>query len=113
PVPLPVVLEWLAERQDQLYSTTVTLAEILYGIELLFDSKRRNELLAGAEKMFTHVLAGRILSFDDQAARAFAGMASRRRSKGRPIVELDAQIAAIAHVHGAALATRNTADFKG
>jgi len=113
PVPLPVVVEWIAERQDQLYSTTVTLAEILYGIELLFDGKRRNELLAGAEKMFTHVLAGRILAFDDQAARAFARIASGRRSKGRPIAEMDAQIAAIAHVHGAALATRNTADFEG
>lgn len=113
PAPSSVVLNWLSKQQsEQLYSSTITLGEILYGIELLPDGKRRSELLAGAEKMFTVVLASRIFPFEDQAARAFAHIASARRKAGRPMTELDAQIAAIAYVHGAALATRNTADFE-
>jgi len=63
--------------------------------------------------MFGKVLAGRILPFDEDAARAFPEIAIRRRAQGRPITDLDAQIAAIASSRGAHLATRNTADFEG
>lgn len=111
--PSPVVLNWLARHQDQMYTTTVTLGEILYGIELVPDRKRRRHLLNGADKMFTQVLIGRIFLFDEQAARAFATVAAARKRRGRPISELDAQIAAIAYMHGATLVTRNTADFEG
>ena len=114
PVATPAVLKWVSRHSaDELYSSTIALAEILYGIEILPAGKRRTELLAGAERMFGIVLAGRIFVFDDQAAHVFAQIASAHRKIGRPIAELDAQIAAIAHVHGAALATRNTADFEG
>jgi len=112
-VPSSVVLDWLSRQQpEQLYSSTITLAEILYGIELLPDGKRRYELLAGAERMFATVLAGRVLTFDDRSARAFAKIGSGRRRVGRQMAEMDLQIAAIAYVHGAALATRNMADFE-
>jgi predicted nucleic acid-binding protein len=111
--PSPVVLNWLARHQDQLYTTTVTLGEILYGIEIVPDGKRRRDLLNGADKMFTQVFIGRIFPFDEQAARAFATAAAARKRRGTPISELDAQIAAIAYMHGATLATRNTADFEG
>jgi len=110
----PAVLKWFSKQPAQeLYSSSVTLAEIFYGIELLAAGQRRSDLLAGAEKMFTKVLAGRVFAFEDEAAHAFARIASARRKAGRPIAEMDAQIAAIAHVHGALLATRNTADFEG
>ena len=110
----PVVLKWFSRQQPQeLYSSSVSLAEIFYGIELLSEGKRRKDLFAGAERMFTKVLAGRVFAFEDEAAHAFARIAFVRRKAGRPIAELDAQIAAIAHVHGALLATRNTADFEG
>jgi len=111
--PTPAVINWLSGLERELYSSTITLAEILYGVELLPVSKRRTELLAGAEKMLTRVLVGRILAFDGAAARSFAHLASERRRLGRPISELDAQIAAIAQVHNATLATRNIADFEG
>jgi toxin FitB len=110
----PVVLRWFSRQQAQeLYSSSVSLAEVFYGIELLSEGKRRKDLFAGAERMFTKVLAGRVFAFEDEAAHAFARIASARRRAGRPIAELDAQIAAIASVHGATLATRNTADFEG
>jgi toxin FitB len=109
----PVVLKWFSRQHAQeIYGSSINLAEIFYGIELLTGGKRRHELLAGAERMFTRVLAGRVFAFEDEAAHAFARIVSARRKAGRPIAELDAQIAAIAHVHGATLATRNTADFE-
>jgi toxin FitB len=114
PSPSATLLAWWAQQQPgALFITTVTVAEILYGIELLPHGKRRAALLAGAERMFGRVLVGRILPFDEDAARAFPEIAAGRRAKGRPIAEFDAQIAAIARSRGAILATRNTADFEG
>ena len=114
PISSAAVLNWMSNQDAQeLHTSAVTLAEILYGIELLPGGRRRTDLLAGAEKMFTIVLANRILGFEDRAARAYAQIASARRKAGKPMADFDAQIAAIAQVHGAALATRNTADFKG
>jgi toxin FitB len=114
PEPSPRVQAWWSQQAKggELHITTITVAEILLGIELLPQGKRRASLLAGAERMFVRVFAGRILSFDEDAARAFAQVAAGRRGKGRPIAEFDAQIAAIARSRGAALATRNTADFE-
>jgi predicted nucleic acid-binding protein len=111
--PSPRVLHWWSQQLSvELFITTVTMAEILYGIELLPGGKRRDRLLAEAEAMFAQDFAGRILSFDEEAARAFAGIAAVRRSEGRPISEFDAQIAAIARSRRAILATRNTTDFE-
>jgi predicted nucleic acid-binding protein len=113
-LPSAVVQTWWSQQQPgTLFITAVTVAEVLYGIELLPHGKRRAALLAGAELMFGKVLAGRILPFDEDAARAFAAIAASRRAQGRPITDLDAQIAAIARSRGATLATRNTADFEG
>jgi predicted nucleic acid-binding protein len=114
PVADPAVLEWLSNQSPgELHSNSITLAEILYGVELLPTGKRKSDLLAGAERLFTVVLGGRVLPFDEHAARRFAQIAAERRSHGRPIAELDAQIAAVAQVHSAVLATRNTSDFEG
>lgn len=104
---------WSRQQPGALFITTVTMAEIMYGTEILPHGKRRLALLAGAEQMFGKVLAGRILPFDENAARAFPEIAARRRARGRPITDLDAQIAAIAFSRGAILATRDTADFEG
>jgi toxin FitB len=114
PVADPSVLGWLSRcSANDLCCNAVVVAEILYGVELLPIGKRKTDLLAGAERLFKVVLGGRILPFDEQAARQFSIIATRRRTRGRPMTELDAQIAAIAQVHDASLATRNTADFEG
>ena len=109
------VVAWIStQRQvDDLSVTTITVAEVLYGIELLPNGKRRDGLERQAAAMFAHDFAGRILPFDDRAARIFAVVAAGRRKLGRPIEFFDAQIAAIARVHEATLATRNTGDFEG
>jgi predicted nucleic acid-binding protein len=112
--PSPRVMEWWSQQPSaELFTTTVTMAEVLYGIEILPRGKRRDSLLAVADLVFTQDLAGHILPFDEEAARAFAAIAASRRAQGRPIAELDAQIAAVARTRRAAIATRNTSDFEG
>jgi predicted nucleic acid-binding protein len=111
--PALALVSWFERHPGaELYITTITVAEILYGVELLPEGKRRRGLLATAETMFTKVFPGRIFPFEVEAARAFSHVAAARRRLGRPMAEFDAQIAAIASVHNATLATRNTADFE-
>ena len=62
--------------------------------------------------MFDLDFARRILAFDSDSARQFAIIAATRRTIGRPISQIDAQIAAIALSHNATLATRNVSDFE-
>ena len=111
----PTVQAWVAAQRvtSSLCITAITVAEILYGIELLPKGKRRDSLLLDAEAMFREDFARHILVFDEQAACAFSTLAATRRGRGRPITTLDAQIVAIALANGATLATRNTADFEG
>ena len=104
-------LEGLTEKD--IFITSITVAEILYGIEILPTGKRRDQLLRQAESTFAEDFGGRLLSFDETAAHEYAHIAPRRRRSGRPIPFADAQIAAIARVHDATLATRNTTDFEG
>ena len=111
--PSPRVVAWIGEQPGpELFTTTVTEAEIYYGIELLAKGKRRQKLLEVAEAMFEIDMGGRIFSFESDAARAFADIAAQRRALGQPISHADAQIAAIAQVRKATLATRNVADFQ-
>ncbi len=96
-----------------LFTTAITQAEILYGIALLPEGRRRDALLVAARTALESHFRGRVLPFDGDAAEAFAAIAASRRERGRPISQADAQIAAIAKSRGAALATRNAADFDG
>lgn len=112
PAPSAAVLRWVAgQPAASLFTTTITQAEILFGLALLPEGRRRSDLLATAEQMFAEDFAGRVLPFDAAAATTFAPIAAGRRQKGRPTGAFDAQISAIAASRGAALATRNVADF--
>ena len=114
PTPESRVLHWFGgQSSEDLHVTAVTMAEILYGIELISTSRRRDVLRTGVEKVFGDIFAERILTFEDRAARVFSQIASSRRRQGKPITEFDAQIAAITRVHGATLATRNPYVFEG
>jgi toxin FitB len=108
------VRSWAAQQSLMtLFTTTITQAEILYGIALLPTGKRREELSQAAQLMFSEDFAGRVLPFDQAAAVAFANIASQRRHNGTPISQADAQIAAICYTHEATIATRNFSDFEG
>ena len=114
PTPEQRVLRWFgSQAAEDLHITAITVAEILYGIELIATSRRRDVLRAAAEKMFETVFGDRTLNFEDRTARVFSQIASARRRQGKPISESDAQIAAITRVHGATLATANPYVFEG
>jgi predicted nucleic acid-binding protein len=106
------VMEWVsAVPAPNLYTTTITQAEILYGIMLLPPGKRRTAFESTAQAMFTEDFAGRILPFGSDAVHPYAQIASARSRAGRPISHFDAQIAAIAYSTGATILSRNTKDF--
>lgn len=114
PKPTTKVVDWMAAQPAaSLYTTSMTQAEILHGLMLLPLGRRRSALEAAATSMFAEDFGGRILGFGSDAAPPYAQIASDRRRAGRPISHFDAQIAAIARFMGAAVATRNTADFDG
>lgn len=108
----PAVAEWL-DRQatDTLYLTTVTLAELLLGVELMPLGVRRSKLEARIAAVVNTFGEQRTLGFDTRAARLFAVMIARARGAGRTIGVADGQIAAIAAAHGFVVATRETAPF--
>ncbi len=112
--PATAVVRWLnARAATNLFLTSITQAEIYYGIRLLPKGKRRDAIAKAADQMFDLDFRGRILSFGKEAASAYAQVAADRRAAGRPIAALDAQIAAIVLTNDAELATRNVDDFAG
>jgi predicted nucleic acid-binding protein len=108
----PVVANWL-DRQivDTLYLTTVNLAELLLGIELMPLGTRRSRLEARIGEIIAVFGERRMLVFDARAARLFAVLVARARAAGHAIAVADGQIAAIAAAHGFSVATRDTAPF--
>lgn len=106
------VYNWIAqENVNNLFTTTITQAEILYGIAILPKGKKQTELRKRANLMFEEDFKNRIIPFDQKAAVAFAKIASQRRKIGQPISQADAQIAAICYSYQATIATRNIDDF--
>ena len=112
--PRPAVLSWVNDQLVRnLFVTAVTEAEIRAGIAFLPEGRRRRGLAKAAERAFSELFSGRVLPFDGDAARSYAGIAAQRRKAGRPIAQADCQIAAIVDSRGASVATRNIRDFEG
>ena len=112
PMPDPSVEAWLAKRTaSTLYFTAVGEAELLFGLAIMPVGKRRDALESEIEAMLRQDFADRVLPFDSDAARAYAEIAASCRAAGHPVSQSDAQIAAIAHVRGMAVATRNVRHF--
>lgn len=108
----PSVRAWLdSQVAETLYLTATSLSELLVGIEILPDGKRKKGLDAELGELINMLFGSRVLAFDQQAARAYAPLVRRARAAGRLISVADAQIAAIATAHGFTVATRDTAPF--
>lgn len=111
PAPSPIVEAWVRRHSaSELYTTSITLAEIRYGIERLPAGSRKNQLSATAAEVFS-AFADHVLPFDAEAAAVYAVIVSRRERAGTPIVGFDAQISSICRTRHATLATRNVKDF--
>ena len=111
PEPTLAVRKWLDEQAaETLYLSSVTIAELLFGIGALPKGKRKDKLTAaldGALELF----ADRILSLDTSAARRYAELAVRARAAGKGFPTPDGYIAAIAASHDFAVASRDTSAF--
>ena len=111
PAPDDTVRAWLDEQAaETLYLSSVTIAELMFGIGALPDGKRKdrlNEALNGVMELF----ADRVLPFDIDAARHYADLAVKARAAGKGFPTPDGYIAAIAAARGFAVATRDTSAF--
>lgn len=112
PSPSAAVIEWVRARTgSELFTTSITLAEILYGIVRLPDGRRKELLRSTASDVFA-AFEDQVLPFDSSAATHYAEVVRGRDQIGLPIDGFDGQIASICRAHGAALATRNLRDFR-
>jgi predicted nucleic acid-binding protein len=106
------IVDWLDEQQSEsVWTTSITVYEVRFGIELLALGRRRTDLERNLERLIYGALKRRVLPFDMAAASAAAAIASRQRSMGRPVEIRDVQIAGTVACRKATLATRNVRHF--
>lgn len=114
PAPNLSVIKWLRiQSATDLGSTTISIAEIRYGLARLPRSHRRTDLERRFAEFLVRGLENRIFDFDNVAADHYGEMAVERERSGRRLEGFDGLIAAIARSRNAAVATRNIADFAG
>ncbi|MBB3193542.1 type II toxin-antitoxin system VapC family toxin [Roseateles terrae] len=105
------VLTWLdAQHPQSLFLTSISVAELLAGVQLLPRGRRRNELQRAVDDVIA-LFEGQVLDFDLDAANAFASIHASTTAAGRKMNFADAAIAAIAAARGMSVATRNVKDF--
>jgi len=111
PEPHPSVRVWLdAQAAETLFLSSVTIAELMFGIGALPRGKRKDRLAATLDGVM-ELFEPRTLPFDTQAARRYADLAVKARKAGKGFPTPDGYIAAIAAAHGFAVASRDTAAF--
>lgn len=111
PEPEPAVRVWLdAQAAETLYLSSVTIAELSFGIGALPDGRRKVRLTAAVDRVL-ELFGTRILPFDTNAARCYAALAVRARAAGKGFLTPDGYIAAIAAAHVFAVASRDTSAF--
>jgi predicted nucleic acid-binding protein len=110
--PDPKVLAWLdAQAVETLYTSTISYAELRFGVLKMPDGKRKNDLAAQIERALG-LFKDRMLEFDVKAAEQLAQIGARCKKIGKPATAPDAYIAAIAAANGFSVATRNVDHFK-
>ena len=111
PVPDDAVRGWLDEQAaETLYLSSVTIAELMFGIGALPTGKRKDKLASALDGVM-ELFADRVLPFDIDAARHYADLAVKARAAGKGFPTPDGYIAAIAASKGFVVATRDTSAF--
>ncbi len=104
------VLAWLDRHDAELHVSTLTLAEIVKGIQLLVQGAKRRKLEVWFEELVAS-FAGRVLPVDETVARTWGAFYAKHQRQGRLLSSFDSLLAATALAHGLTLATRNTTGF--
>lgn len=113
PTPDRNVMAWIdAQIVDTLYLSTITVAELRFGISIMPQGQRRDTLRRRLEGEVLPLFNSRILPFDLQASQAYAALMARAKAAGRAIGQADAFIAATAASRGLRVATRDTSPFE-
>lgn len=108
------VLAWFLQNPHIDFATTaISQAEILTGLALLPEGKRKRGMLAAAAAIWEIDLKHAVLPFDSSCTNAFAHILKSRAALGKPIGVADAAIAAICAAQKATIVTRNSAGFVG
>jgi len=112
PAPHPSVRAWLNDQAaETLYLSSVTLAELLFGIAALPAGQRKDRLAQALEGLM-ELFRDRVLPFDIDAARRYAELAVTAKAGGRGFPTPDGYIAAIAASRGFIVASRDTAPYE-
>ena len=110
--PHRAVKQWLASLpSSSMFTTAITQAEMLYWLRILPQGRKRDQLSSRINHLFDLAFAGRVLSFDVNAADAYANLSVSLRLSGKSMSQADAMIAGIVISRGAKFATRNAKDF--
>ena len=113
PEPDPLVIAWLdSQPSESIWTTSITVFEVRFGLEILATGRRRTMLEEAFAKAVAEDFEDRVVPFDEAAAQSAARIAAERRRLGRSMDMRDVQIAGIAEVRRAALATRNVRHFE-
>ena len=111
PAPERAVRDWLdAQAAETLFLSSVTIAELSFGIAALPKGRRKDNLTAALEGLLA-LFAARILPFDTAAAQRYGELAAKARIAGRGFPTPDGYIAAIAATQGFIVATRDASAF--
>jgi len=106
------VIAWLDEQpRTSVWTTSVTVLEIQFGLQILAAGKRRNLLTEAFDELLKK-MDERVVTFDIAAARKAGDLMATRHKQGRPVDLRDTMIAGIALAQHATLATRNTPHFE-
>ena len=107
------VIEWL-DRQPRtsIWTTSITILEIRYGLQILPAGKRRSALIQIFERVLVEEIESRVAPFDTVAAQHAGDLMAVRHRKDRPGELRDTMIAGIVLASHARLATRNTSHFE-
>ena len=100
------------QPEDALFTTSICQAEILAGLAVMPEGRRRAALEMAARAIFADDFNGRVLPFDAMAAAAYPDIFAARRRTGRPTAPLDLMIAAVARANGAGVVTRDIGGFE-
>lgn len=106
------VIAWLDKQsRTSVWTTSVTMLEIRFGLQIMATGQRRSRLLEAFEALLEK-MGHRVAPFDDEAAAQAADLMASRQRKGRPVELRDTMIAGIVSARHATLATRNLVHFE-
>jgi predicted nucleic acid-binding protein len=112
PKPEPKVVDFLAtQRLERLFISTVTLAELRFGIERLTNHTRRADLHHWLTNQIRPMFDGRILPISEDVMLEWRLMVDEGRRIRHTFAQPDLIIAATASVFGMTVVTRNHTDF--